>query len=184
MSRCFRRLIFILLFNLPVAYAESAVDPVSFKAWKDGQIVESQNLLARVNNRLVLLKAGKIRPDEVAIEFNHFAESQPEDSKLTGKAQKLSSPDVLIRLERELARSQKNFEFAKELTLEDYVVGYLSQFQDNSAAIGSVASRLSKDEVSELIRVFLKNSQQSLNSAKPEKIKSALGKLEANARSI
>lgn len=142
-------------------------EPVSFKAWKDQQVIEAQNQLARLSNRLTLVKAGKIKASEIAAELNNESQNQADKSPTSKEAemavessrvQKIAATDVVARLERDQERAQKNLDFAKEVTIEDYFVVYLSQFQDNIEALQSVASKLSKDEVLVLLKSLLKNS--------------------------
>lgn len=183
MGNFYKISLMILMLAASVSQAQTAttIDPLSFKSWKEQQQVEAQNQLTRVNNRIVLLKAGKLKPEDVAVEFNHFGEVEADGPKLTARAQKISSTDILVRLEREQSRSQKNLEFAKDLGLEEYFLGYLNQFQENQSALSQVAGRLSKEEVIELLKVLLKSNHQSLNSGKSVRLRSALNKLEASA---
>jgi hypothetical protein len=169
----------------------TAGEPVAFKTWKDQQIIEAQNQLARVNNRLVLLKAGKVKPEEISAEFNNFnalAKNEKTGTSTplpTSRAQKLSSKDVVSRLELELARTQKSLDFAKELGLQEYFLGYLIQFQESPEALAAVAGRLSKEEVAELLKVLLKSNQtattQGGGPGEARRMRSAFDKLEASA---
>ncbi|MGE0764259.1 MAG: hypothetical protein AB7N80_13335 [Bdellovibrionales bacterium] len=182
MGKFYKLSLVVLMVAVASASAQNAApaEPLSFKSWKEQRQVEAQNQVARIGNRIVLLKAGKVKPEEIMAEFTHFADSE-EGPKLTSRAQKLTSSDLLVRLEREQSRSQKNLEFAKDLGLQEYFLGYLNQFQENQAALTQVAGRLSKDEVVELLKVLLKANQQGLNSGKAPRLKPALGKLEASA---
>lgn len=158
-------------------------EPMPFKNWRDQQVVEAQNQVARVSNRIVLLKAGRVKPEEVTAEFNNFEDTQnsAETVKLTSKAQKMSSNDVLARLEKELSQRQKSLEFARDLGFQEYFLGYLTQFQENPEAISAVAGKLSKEEVTELLKVLLKSNQSSLDSGRNTRSNSTLRKLEASA---
>ena len=159
------------------------MEPMPFKSWKDQQVVDAQNQVARVSNRIVLLKAGRVQPEEISAEFNNFedAKSTAEAARLTSKAQKVSSTDVLARLEKELSQRQKGLEFARDLGFQEYFLGYLTQFQENPDAISSLASRLSKDEVTELLKVLLNSNQTSLDSGHNSRENPTLKKLEARA---
>lgn len=177
--------IVILLAFSALALAQGPTgEPLTFKAWKEQQVIDAQNHLARVNNRIVLLRTGKVKPEEISAEFNNFKDSQVqvEAAKLTSRAQQLSSSDVLSRLDKELSRSQKGLDFAKDLDLQDYFLGYMVQFQENPDALAAVASRLSKEEVAELLKFLLKSTQPSVGSGEGKRAHSALGKLEASLR--
>lgn len=177
-------LVVLAVSSAPV-FAQHALstEPLPFKNWKEQQIVDAQNQVARISNRIVLLKAGKVRPEDISAEFNDFEDTQAdvEAAKLTSKAQKLSSNDILARLEKELSGRQKSLEFAKDLGFEEYFLGYLTQFQENPDALASVAGRLSKDEVAELLKVLLKSNQSSLDSGSNGRLRATLKKLEAAA---
>lgn len=159
-----------------------------FKNWKEQKIVEAQNQVARLGNRLVLLKAGKIKPEDLVSDTDHLsaATGSPTESAtaLNSRAQKVDR-DVQARLERELGQAQKSVEFAKDLTFQEYVMGYLSQFADQPDALNEISSRLSKDEMNELIKTLLRSNQNTLESTeKSQRLKGAIGKLEASANSL
>jgi hypothetical protein len=172
----------VLTFAVTSQAQGPSTEPLSFKSWKEQQIIEAQNHVARISNRLVLLKAGKVQAEEVSAEFNNFLSEKlsSETPKLTSKAQKFSSKDVQMRLEMELSRTQKGLDYAKELGLSEYFLGYLVQFQENPEAIAAVAGRLSKEEVAELLKALLKANQPSLGGAESRRLRSALGQLETS----
>lgn len=167
--------------SLAASLAAAPVELLPFKAWKDQKIIEAQNLSARLGNRIVLLRAGKIKAEDLALEFPQLT-GEVDSTNLTARAQKLHSGDLLERLDRELARSQKNLEFARELTLEEYAIGYLNQFQDSPEALSRMAERLSKDEMAELLKVLLRTGSPNLDSRKIDRSKTLPAKMEASAR--
>jgi hypothetical protein len=172
-------MLFCSLLLRPVL-AQSAEEPMTFKNWKDQQIIYSQNMTARINNRIVLFKAGQIKVEDIITEFGNLHDEKANQEKLTARAQKLTIADILTRLERELNRSQKAAEYAKGLTLQEYFLGYISQFQDSPDALATVASQLSREEVTELLKFLFRTSQSGISSAKSARLKSTLGQLEAN----
>ena len=173
-------IVIVMVSSVAEAQADGQNEPLSFKSWKEQQQVEAQNQVARVSNRIVLLKAGKLKPEDIVVEFNQFADGDSEGPKLTSRAQKISSNDILARLEREQSRTQKSLEFAMDLGLEEYFLGYLNQFQENPGALAQVASRLSKDEVTELLKVLLKANHQNSNSGKADRLRAAFNKSQTN----
>ena len=152
----------IVVLRKTAAAAPEVATPelLSFKNWKDQKVVEAQNLVTRLNNRIVLVKAGKIKAEDLAAEFPQLAGGQ-DNVALTTRAQKLQGNDLNERLERELARSQKALEFSRDLTLQEYAVGYLNQFQDYPEAIAKMTEKLSKEELSDLVKALLQASQQT-----------------------
>lgn len=167
--------------HLATASEPVALELLPFKTWKDQKIIEAQNLTTRLSNRIVLLKAGKIKAEDLALEFPQLA-GDSDQAPLTARAQKLQSGDLLARMDRELARSQKSLEFAHDLSLEEYAVGYLNQFQDAPEALAKMADRLSKEEMAELLKVLLRTGSPNLDTRKNERSKSLPAKMEANAR--
>lgn len=110
-------------------------NPQIYKTWKDQQIVEAKNNVVRIANKITLARAGKLPEKE------------------------LQALQPLERMDNELRVAQENLQIAQELSVEDYFVVYLSRFKARPDAIQSVASRMSKDEVAELIRAMLNRGE-------------------------
>lgn len=154
-----------------------------FKNWKDQKVVEAQNQVARLGNRLVLLKAGKIKGEELALDMQTQSEDEA-PAAMNSRTQKVDR-DVQARLERELGQAQKSVEFAKDLTFQEYVMGYLSQFADQPEVLSEISTRLTKEEMNELIKTLLRTNQNSVESTeKSQRPKGAIGKLEASASAL
>lgn len=136
-----------------ISVAAAAVPkPLSFKVWKDAQLVSAQNNFARMTNRLVLFRAGKIGVDDLALD--DLATLRTENLPRGAKAKEPNLSDVLAKLESDAARAKRGVEIAQELSMEEYVVGYLSGFKDNPSAMTSLVDLLSKEEMAELIKVM------------------------------
>ena len=58
------------------------------------------------------------------------------------------------RLERQLQEEQYDLEVAKDLSVTDYFVGYLTKIQDKKSAFKEVAGKLSPEEVAELMTAY------------------------------
>lgn len=58
------------------------------------------------------------------------------------------------RLERMLRAEQYDLDLAKDLSVTDYFVGYLTKVQDKKAAFQEVAGKLSPEEVAELMTAY------------------------------
>jgi len=126
--------------------------PLSFKSWKDAQLVSAQNQFARTTNRLVLFKAGKIGLNE--LDLGDLVILRQENLPRGAKAKEPNFGDVLAKLESDAARAKRGVEVAQELTMEEYVVGYLSGFKDNPTAMAGLVDSLSKEEMAELLKIM------------------------------
>ncbi len=143
--------IYISLVTVAALAAPKASDsPIVFKSWKEQQLIEARNNVVRMANKITLFRAGKVSEQEIIQELS----ANNIDAESTS-VQKANSQKPIERLENELRVAQENLQIAQELTVEDYFIVYLSQFRSKPDAIQSVASRMSKDEVAELIRAML-----------------------------
>ncbi len=57
-------------------------------------------------------------------------------------------------LAEQLQQDQTNLEMAKDLSVTDYFVGYLTKLQDKKAAFNEVAGKLTAAEVAELMSAY------------------------------
>ncbi|GEM_PF-1491422 len=63
--------------------------------------------------------------------------------------------DISIeKLERQLREEKYSLEVAKELSVTDYFVGYLTKVQNKKSAFQEVAGKLSAEEVAELMNAY------------------------------
>lgn len=66
-----------------------------------------------------------------------------------------TSPDIPVeKLERQLRLELYDLEVAKDLSVTDYFVGYLTKVQDKKSAFSEVAGKLSPEEVAELMTAY------------------------------
>ncbi len=66
-----------------------------------------------------------------------------------------TSADISVeKLERQLRMEQYDLEVAKDLSVTDYFVGYLTKVQDKKSAFNEVAGKLTPDEVAELMTAY------------------------------
>ena len=104
-----------------LASSTQSIKPLSFTQWKDQQVLESENRVARLNNRLMVVK---------------------------GDAQQAKS---LRSTEVELKSAIQSLEVAREFTIEHYAASYLSQFTSSKEALQNLAQVLTPAEVAELL---------------------------------
>lgn len=57
-------------------------------------------------------------------------------------------------LEEQLEQDQATLEMARDLSVTDYFVGYLTKLQDKKAAFNEVAGKLTAEEVAELMAAY------------------------------
>lgn len=136
--------------------AHAADEPMPFKVWKDQQIIDAQNRLARISNRVLFVKSNQVKPDQIAKEIEAEQNASDKSGFDPKRMQKFGPQQLMEVLERDRDQAAKSVEFSKALTLEDYWLVYLAQFQDNPEALSAVASRMSKDEVAQLLKAVLK----------------------------
>lgn len=165
MSKIYRLVLMMALGVLPhLGMAQEPNAPLTFKAWREQQVVDAQNQLARLSNKIVLVKSGRMKAEEAMADATQGGESDSAELQgLTARAQRAAAKDSLERLDRELQRARKAVEMTKDLGVQDYFIGYLSQFQNNSEALSQAASKLSKEEVTELLRSLLRLNGQPQN---------------------
>ena len=82
---------------------------------------------------------------------------------------------LLEELQQQAEKDQYQLSITKDLTISDYFVGYLTVQKDLTATIAEVSSRLSPEEIAELMHAYANN----FFSSKPSSQSSAL-KAETN----
>jgi hypothetical protein len=103
----------------------------NFAQWKKQQVTEAENRTVRLSNRITNIKS------------------------TTGNL------NEILKLENELKGAFQYSEVVKDLTIEDYFNVYLSHYADSPKAIETVAKSLSKTDVAELLKIFLKRHGES-----------------------
>jgi hypothetical protein len=166
-----RRLPILILLFVGLSHALAATrsqnpEPYGFQRWKDHQVVEARNQVVRLTNRMHLLKTGRYKLDN---------ESQPlledKDEKLykelkslgdDKKVEKAEAEKALLKsVEGKMQMAIENLQIAKDLTIDDYIVVYLSRYSDDTEALVRLVERLSKDEVLQLLQVRLQQNTEA-----------------------
>jgi hypothetical protein len=98
-----------------------SIKVISFSQWKDQQVLDSENRVARLNNKLTAIK---------------------KDSQ---QARALRSTEV------ELKSAIQSLEVAREFTIEHYAASYVTQFTGSKEALQNLAQVLTPAEVAELL---------------------------------
>lgn len=70
------------------------------------------------------------------------------------KGLEAASGSNLENLEEQLEQDQATLDMAKDLSVTDYFVGYLTKLQDKKTAFNEVAGKLTAEEVAELMSAY------------------------------
>lgn len=123
----------------------AAEEPYTFQAWKEQQVLEAQNQVLRISARMSHLKSGK-----------KSTAAGGDTAGLPSSRVKKAETDTVASAERELRRAQESLQTANTLTMDEYISVYLPTLQANPDAIQALSQKLSKDELAEIFRGFMK----------------------------
>lgn len=141
----FLKILPLIAFWSMTAFAMKAGAEVkSYREWKTERVQLAQADVMNLRAQIDLKKASR-------------AMAQGTDPNLSNKAaiEAVSSTDMGVeKLERRLREEQYDLEVAKDLSVTDYFVGYLTKVQDKKAAFNEVAGKLSPEEVAELMTAY------------------------------
>jgi hypothetical protein len=132
---------------------------VSYQAWKSARIEEALKNVERLNveSRSTLPNSG---PQQQL-----GSQNSGNTSGLTNSASAATPlSQAKAKLDARVAHGQQNLEIAKELSVNDYFVLYLSQLKSKEAFV-EVAKKLSHDELAELMMVFQRTMNNSITEA-------------------
>lgn len=111
----------------------------SYREWKSQKVQEA---IGRIVVTKTQIQVAKSKDPNLAI------------SK--GSVEAKSGSDF-EKLESQLQQDQSGLDMAKELSVTDYLVGYLTKLQDTKAAFNEVAGKLTSSEVAELMAAYATN---------------------------
>lgn len=108
----------------------------SFREWKSEKVQDA---------------LGKVTVTKTKIQI-----AKTKDPNLTRRkaALEASSGANAETLEEQLEQDQATLDMAKDLSVTDYFVGYLTKLQDKKAAFNEVAGKLTAEEVAELMAAY------------------------------
>lgn len=116
----------------------------SYREWKAEQVAHAEKtvitLKAQINAKKMVRAAAPgmdpnltLRPSVEAVALNDRS---------------------VEKLERQLREEQYDLELAKDLSVTDYFVGYLTKLQNKKSAFSEVAGKLTAEEVAELMNAY------------------------------
>lgn len=107
-----------------------------FKVWKERQVIEAQNRVARLANAIVLL------------------EQKPNPKTL-------SQAKELKQVAEQLQIAENSVQITRELGLADYFAVYLNHFRKNPKALREVSEVMTAEEIYELLQYILTEREKN-----------------------
>ncbi len=118
---------------VPAVANENSLKPKSFREWKNERVESASLRLEALQLKMKSLKA----------------------SRAIAKTEAGLGGDIQIeRLQAQLDQAHFSLDLAKDLSVTDYFVGYLTKMEDRKGAISAVAGKLSAEEVAELMNAY------------------------------
>lgn len=122
----------------------------SYREWKSDQISAAETKLKQAQVSLALKNSTNRRASASDVK-NHSST----EAGLVGSTQELQN---------QIDKQSYQLSLAKDLSIVDYFVGYLTKQKDVSLSIQEVSGRLTADEVAELMTAYVNSfSMQSQN---------------------
>lgn len=123
---------------------DAGAEVKSYREWKTDKVQVAQGKVSSLKAQIDSKKSGRTAAHSVDPNLAH---------RPTLEA--VSSQDMPVeKLERQLREEQYTLEVAKDLSVTDYFVGYLTKVQDKKAAFHEVAGKLTPEEVAELMTAY------------------------------
>lgn len=116
----------------------------SYREWKMGRVQLAQGKISSLKTQI----DSKKNPRQVATGID------PNLANASSLEAGTSSDISVEKLERQLRMEQYDLEVAKDLSVTDYFVGYLTKVQDKKSAFNEVAGKLTPEEVAELMTAY------------------------------
>ncbi len=116
---------------------------LSFKDWREQKV------------RDAVIKLGALKQEIESVQSvskSRSADPNFAKASLEGQSQDLNQ---MIRLERQLKAQEMTVEILRDLTVVDYLVGYLSKFENQKAVLNSFVLSLSPEEAVEVVKAYL-----------------------------
>lgn len=134
----------IAFWTVNVFAMKAGAEVKSYREWKVERVQLAQVKVVTVKAQIEAKKG--VRHAAAGVDPNLAHSSALE----AGTGQDIS----IEKLERQLRMEQYDLELAKDLSVTDYFVGYLTKVQDKKSAFSEVAGKLSPEEVAELMTAY------------------------------
>lgn len=135
----------LIAFWASVVFAmEVRADVKSYREWKTEKVQSAQGSVTSVKAQIDAKKQNR-----------GIAQGTDPNMAQRSGMEAVAAQDISIeKLERLLKNEQYDLEVAKDLSVTDYFVGYLTKVQDKRSAFNEVAGKLSAEEVAELMMAY------------------------------
>lgn len=146
---------------LPIALGVAPALPavLTFQAWKSLRTDEARLILERMTlEGQIFAASGAAGADRAPGERQAVVRAVPSAGTMTAPNPR-SSPRAAVRLRQDnrVEQARMNLEIAQDLTINDYLQIYLSQFK-SPEVLRDVARRMNPDEVTELLIAYQKTA--------------------------
>ncbi|WII73892.1 hypothetical protein QJS83_08390 [Bdellovibrio sp. 22V] len=134
----------VAFWSLTAFAFEAGAGVKSYREWKGEKVTFSQ---VRINSLKAQIDSKK--------QVRQMAQGMDPNLAHKSHLEAVASQDISVeKLERELREELYDLEVAKDLSVTDYFVGYLTKVQDKKSAFNEVAGKLTPEEVAELMTAY------------------------------
>lgn len=144
------------VFSLSVRAQETTSAALTFKTWKEQQILSAQNHLLRASADL---ESSKKSTEQISSSKKISSKERAIERFKTKSAR-----SKLERSELETKQAQEGVKAAMDLTMEDYISVYLPTLSGNPANLEKLVEQLSKEELSKILAEILKRQSDQRDS--------------------
>lgn len=122
----------------------AGADVKSYREWKSERVTHAETKVNFLKAQLTVKKAQR-----------GVANGTDPNLAMRNTVEAVSTHNMSVeRMERQLREEVYALEIAKDLSVTDYFVGYLTKVQDQQAAFSEVAGKLSSEEIAELMMAY------------------------------
>lgn len=135
----------VIAFWVSIVFSmEVHADVKSYREWKTEKVQAAQGTVLAVKAQIDARKQARA-----------VAQGTDPNMAMGRGTEAVAAQDISIeKLERVLREEQYDLEVAKDLSVTDYFVGYLTKVQDKKSAFNEVAGKLTAEEVAELMTAY------------------------------
>ncbi|WP_041576745.1 hypothetical protein [Bdellovibrio bacteriovorus] len=142
--RLIKYLPLVAFWSLTAFTMKAGAEVKSYREWKTERVQQAQVKVTTLKTQIDARKGIRLAAAGTDPNMVH-----------RGGLEAVASQDISVeKLERELREEIYDLEVAKDLSVTDYFVGYLTKVQDKKTAFNEVAGKLSPEEVAELMTAY------------------------------
>ncbi|WP_415063510.1 hypothetical protein [Bdellovibrio sp.] len=134
----------IAFWSMTAFTLKAGAEVKSYREWKTEKVQVAQNKISSIKAQIDVKRSLRL-----------MAQGMDPNLAQRNSLEAVSSGDMSVeKLERQLRQDTYELEVAKDLSVTDYFVGYLTKVQDKKSAFNEVAGKLSPEEVAELMTAY------------------------------